>query len=170
MKNKIVLNLSGVSGKARQWIAAQVKNNLRALGFNVDNSADADNSHMGFSIAANGGQLTVNFDFNNENQATRHILDGSHVYNEHQLTEFFAAAKELADAAKRGAVPQNEREDRIVEREIEGIKVAMCKHGAGLVMNRETALRLLLEPDLFPRIVRESRQIAQSEGLIPAGA
>lgn len=175
-QQNIVLNLSNLSGKARQWVAAQIKNNLRALGFTVDTSADADNSHAGFSLAANGDKLEVNFDFNNANQATRHLSAGSLVFNEHQLTEFYDAAKQLAQNARSTGTRATEEagdaknvEDRIVEREIEGVKVAMCRHGAGLVMTRETALRLILEPDLFPRIIRQSEEIARQEGLIPAG-
>jgi hypothetical protein len=186
MKNQIVLNLSGVSGKARVFIAAQVKNNLRNLGFNVDNSADADNSHLGFSLNANGDKLEVNFDFNNENQATRHVFSGAQVYNEHQLTEFFAAAKELAQSVRSTGTRATEEKgdaqeaarrlagagvgDRVVEGETDGIKYAVCRHGAGMLLNPDVAIRLLLEPGLFARVTKAQRDLAQKEGLLPAGA
>lgn len=168
MKNKIVLNLSNVNGKLRKWIAEQVKKNLAALGFNVGGQ---DHDHMGFSLGVNGETLVVSFDFNNENQATRHILDGTRVFNEHQLTEFYEAAKELAASAKPFEKPL---EDRVVDATIQGVKIQMCYHGCGVVRTPENAvafLRILLKgQSALDKFLDEALEVAKKEKLLPESA
>lgn len=173
MKNKIVLNLSNLSGKARQWVARQIKNNLAALGFNADASKDSDNSHLGFSLSANGDKLEINFDFNNPAQAQQHIFSGATVYNEHQLTEFLAAAEQLAknsrDTGTRGT-EEAEDTDRIVDRVIDGFNVRICKHGASIGGCLQDHLKLALDSKRTQKLLDDVLSAAKEENLVPQDA
>lgn len=164
MNKQIVLNLSNVSDKVRAWIAEQVKKNLAALGYNV---GESDHSHLGFSLNADGGKLNINFDFNNPNQATAHLTAGSSIFNEHQLTEFFAAAKELALSARAAGVTADNEPDRIVKVVIDGFPVEMCKHGFSVKGTFVQHLALLLDPVRYDKFNRDAIAAGKKAGLIP---
>lgn len=164
MNKQIVLNLSNISGKLRAFVAEQVKKNLVALGFNV---GDSDHSHLGFSLNADGGKLNINFNFNNPNQATAHLTAGASIFNEHQLAEFFAAAKELALSARAAGVTADNEPDRIVKLTIDGFSVEMCKHGFTVQGKLAQHFALALDAARYDKFINDVIAAGKKNGLIP---
>jgi len=179
MKNTIVLNLSNVSGKLRAFIAAQVKKNLAALGYNV---GDSDNSHNGFSLSVNGDTLEINFNFNNEAQANAFLSSGAHIYNEHQLTDFLDEAERLAKNARSTGTRATEEAgdaaacgvDRVIEREIQGVTVTMCLHGAFIKKTPKNVTGLLNilagGSSALTSLREQAIRAAKDAGLVPEHA
>jgi hypothetical protein len=141
---KIVLNLSNLKGAAREYVAENVKQDLEMLGFKLNyRNGQQHDAHMGFSISA--GSRNVEFDFNNENQATIALMyEGASFFNEHQINEFLETAEEMLRSNDTSG--DETHTCKPIEFTAHGIKIRMCQHGYKIELPVMEMVDLLANP------------------------